>query len=177
MIIAIICILVIGTVFLLYNIYHDKLVFLTIKLNNIEEKINNNIIKRKELLKHVEDIIKEKLKTEKNVFDGFDELSDTSDIIKLDRKLLVYIGEFHLIKDKYENLNNDENFQKVSFTIEETEDLLNAYKNYYNDNATKYNKLIRKFPVIFTTILKRRKEKEFFDNKSINDDDYSEFKY
>ena len=177
MIIAIGGILLIGIIFLLYNAYHDKLVFISIKLDNIEEKINSTLIKRKELLKHAEDIIKKKLKTEKNIFEGFDELSDTNDIIKLDRKLLVYIGEFHLIKDKYDKLSDDEEFQKVSFTIEETEDLLNAYKNYYNDNATNYNKLIRKFPVIFTTIIKRRKEKEFFDNKSINDNDYSDFKY
>ena len=82
-----------------------------------------------------------------------------------------------MIKNKYEKLNNDEEFQKISFIINETEDLLNAYKDYYNDNANMYNKLIKRFPLIIVTFIKRRKAKLFFDNKSISDDDYSDFKY
>ena len=40
-----------------------------------------------------------------------------------------------LIKDKYKELNKNEDFQKISFSIDETEDLLNAYKEYYNNLA------------------------------------------
>ncbi len=173
----IIVVLVIGIIIVLYNIYHDKLSFVISKLNNIEEKLKSTLLKRKELIKDAEELIKEKLKTEKNIFDGLENLKDNANMMELDRKLLIYIGEFHLIKEKYTKLNKDENFQKIAFAIAETEDLLNAYKEYYNDNASKYNKIIKTFPLIISTILKRRKERLFFDNKSIDDIDYSDFKY
>lgn len=175
--IAIIIIVIVGTIFLIFNIYHDKIMFINTKLDNIEEKIKSTLIKRKELIKDAESIIKEKIGTTKDVFDDFKDISNNDDIIKLDRKLLIYINEFYLIKDKYEELIKDEEFQKIAFTIAETEDLLSAYKDYYNDNASVYNKLIKSFPMIITTIIKRRKEKLFFDNKSINDKDYQDFKY
>ena len=98
-------------------------------------------------------------------------------MIELDRKLLIYVSQFHLISEKYETLDNDSDFKKIAFAINETEDLLNSYKDYYNLTATKYNKLIKSFPIIILTIIKRRKEKPFFDNKSLDDNDYEEFKY
>lgn len=175
--IVIIVVLIIGILLLMYSIYHDKINFLSTKLNMIEEKINSTLIKRKELIKDSEKIIKELTQTNKDVYQGFNDLNDSNDMIKLDRKLLVYINEFYLIKDKYKELNENEEFQNISFSINETEDLLSAYKDYYNNNAALYNKLIKQFPIIIFTKIKGRKEKLFFDKKSLNDDDYNEFKY
>ena len=173
----VIVVLIIEIIFLLYKIYHDKLNYIVIKLNNVEEKIKSTLIKRKELIRDSEILIKENLNTDKKIFDGLENLKESNNLMELDRKLLVYIGEFHLIKEKYDKLNNNDQFQKISFAIIETEDLLNAYKDYYNDNASKYNKLIKTFPLVITSIIKRRKQKLFFDNKSIDDIDYSNFKY
>jgi hypothetical protein len=168
----------ISIILLIYSIYHDKINFLMIKLDNVEEKINSTLIKRKELLKDSEKNIKEVANTNKEIYDGLKDINDSNiDMMELDRKLLVYINEFYLIKDKYQKLQKSEEFQKIAFAITETEDLLNAYKDYYNDNAEKYNKLIKRFPVIIITLIKRRKEKLFFDKKSINDNDYNDFKY
>ncbi len=176
--IIILIILVLAIILFIYSICHDKISFLTIKLSNIEEKIKSTLIKRKELIKDSEKIIKDIVKTEKEIYSGLSNLNDEKiNMMELDRKLLVYISEFHLIKDKYQKLQKNEDFQKIAFNILETEDLLNAYKNYYNDNALKYNKLIKKFPIIIVTLIKRRKEKLFFDEKNINDLDYNDFKY
>lgn len=176
--IVIIVVLILSIILLVWNIYVDKMNFLTIKLDTIEEKINSTLIKRKELIKDSEKIIKDVVKTEKEIYSGLSELNDKdTNMMELDRKLLVYIGEFYLIKEKYHKLQKNEDFQKIAFKITETEDLLNAYKDYYNDNASKYNKLIKSFPVIIVTLIKRKKEKLFFDKKSIDDSDYSEFKY
>ena len=68
-------------------------------------------------------------------------------MMELDKKLLVYINEFYLIKDKYKKLKKSEEFNKVFISISETEDNLNAYKEYYNDTIQKYNKLIKTFPI------------------------------
>lgn len=174
----IIIVLILCLIFIVYSIYHDKIIFLELKLTNIEEKINSTLIKRKELIKDSEEIIKEVAETDKEIYSGLSELNDKDiNMMELDRKLLIYISEFYLIKDKYQKLQKNEEFQKIAFKITETEDLLNAYKNYYNDNAQKYNKIIKRFPLIITTLIKRRKEKFFFDGKSLNDSDYNDFKY
>ena len=173
----IIVLIVIVISFIIYTIYHDKYVFLKIKLKNIEEKISSTLIKRKELLKEAESKIKENINTDKEIFEDFSDLSSKMSMIELDRRLLVYVSQFHLISEKYEILDNDSDFKKIAFAINETEELLNSYKDYYNLTATKYNKLIKSFPIIILTIIKRRKEKPFFDNKSLDDNDYEEFKY
>ena len=178
MVTIIIIFMVLSLVIFIYNIYHNKLLFLNIKITNVEEKIKSTLIKRKELLKDSEKIIKEIVKTDKTIYEGIDKLNNTNiDMIKLDRNLLIYMNEFHLIKDKYKVLDENEDFKNLSFKINETEDKLNAYKEYYNDIISKYNTLIRRFPIIILTVLKRRKTKEFFDKKSSSDNDYKDFKY
>lgn len=155
-------VVLVGIALFIYSVYHDKITFLKIKLNMIEEKINSTLIKRKELIKDSEKIIKDVTKTNKDVYQGLNEVND-DDIIKLDRKLLIFVNEFYLIKDKYNELSESDEFKNIAFAINETEDLLKAYKEYYNTNVTSYNKLIKSFPVIIISKLKRRKEKPFFD--------------
>ena len=162
----------------LYIIYKDKLSLISTKLKNVEEKLNSTLIKRKALIEDSEKIIKEILKTDKDVYQNIGEINDPSiNMIELDRKLLVYINEFYLVKDKYKKLSSNDDFLSIAYGINDTEDLLNAYKEYYNDVAARYNKLITMFPINIISFIKRRKKKEFFDRKSISDNDYSEFKY
>lgn len=176
--IIVIVILIVSIIILASSIYHDRITFILTKLNNIEEKINSTLLERKELIKDSEKIIKEVAKTDKEVFNGLSNLdSKNPGMMELDRKLLVYINEFYLIKNKYGKLENNEEFKKIAFKLNETEDKLNAYKDYYNDCSTKYNKLIRSFPVVIISLIKRRKEKLFFDKKSMSDNDYNDFKY
>ena len=50
-------------------IYQDKLNFSSIKLNNIEDKINGMLIQRKALIQDSEAIIKEVLNTDKEIYE------------------------------------------------------------------------------------------------------------
>ena len=47
---------------------------------------------------------------------------------------------------------------------------------YYNDNITIYNSLLKKFPSNIIATFGKYKEKLFFDRKDMNDDDYDDFK-
>lgn len=82
---------------------------------------------------------------------------------QFDKRLLAYINEFYLIESKYKKLNKNEEFKKIYLSIKDSDNELNAYKNYYNDTTVKYNKLIKNFPINIISFIKRRKEKEFFD--------------
>ncbi len=161
--IIIVIVVILAFIIFLYKIYHDKLIFLNIKINCVEEKLKSSLLKQKELLKDSEILIKEILNTQKAIYENFDnEINNASDIIELDRTILIYVNEFELIKNKYETLNESDEFDKISFQISETNDQITSYKSYYNDVIEKYNKLIKKFPIIFTNIIKRRKRKLYF---------------
>lgn len=145
----------------------DKFLHINIKINNIEEKLNSTLLKRKTLLLDSETIIKEVLNTNKQIYENINELNSSKvSMFELDRRLLVYLSEFYLIKEKYKRLKNNEEFDKIAYALNETEDLLNAYKEYYNDTIEKYNKLINTFPINIAAFLKRKKEKELFDKKN-----------
>lgn len=157
--------LVFMTILFIYFTSKDKMTIYSMKLKNIEEKINSTLIKRKELLKDSEVKIKELLNTNKTIYENFSELSNSSnDMIKFDKKLAIYTNEFNLIKDKYKKLRNNEDFQKIAFKINETDDLLKAYKEYYNKYAESYNKQLKSFPFVIINIFKRKKKKNYFDS-------------
>lgn len=165
--IFIIITLIVCILLFIYSLLRDKFLFINIKIYNVEEKINSTLIKRKSLLNDAENLIKEVLNTKKQIFENIEELDAKKiSMIELDKKLNIYISEFHLINEKYKKLKNNEEFQKIVFSLNETEDLLDAYKEYYNDTAEKYNKLIKTFPVNIGTFIKRKKQKEFFDKKN-----------
>lgn len=168
--IIVIVLIILCILFAFYKDYIYKFKFINVKMSNIEEKINSTLIKRKELIKDSEEVIKEIIKTKKDIYEGINNLNEEKlNMIELDRKLLNYINEFFLIENRYKRLKENENFEKIYFAINETEDLLIAYKDYYNDTADEYNKLIRKFPIVIVAKLKGKKEKLFFDKKLNSD--------
>lgn len=176
--ILIILTLILCIIIFAITLYNQKFNFISIKLKNITERINSSLIKRKKLLEDSEQIIKSELNTKKAIYENLKDLNkEKQDMIKLDRKLLVYIKEFYLIKDKYKKLQHNNDFEKITFSICDNEEKLNAYKQYYNDTILEYNKIIKIFPFSILSIIKGRKEKEFFDKESINDTDYNDFKY
>ena len=102
--ILIILTLILCIIIFAITLYNQKFNFISIKLKNITERINSSLIKRKKLLEDSEQIIKSELNTKKAIYENLKDLNkEKLDMIKLDRKLLVYIKEFYLIKDKYKN--------------------------------------------------------------------------
>lgn len=162
--IYIILIVVVACIILTYYLYKEKLDFVEMRLNFIEEKIKSSLVKRKALLKDSEKLIKKILNVKKPVYENLNKWN-SDDPIQFDRELISYVGEFFLIKDKYEKLQKDEEMDKLSYLVEENEDLIEAYKEFYNDIAEEYNKCIHTFPSSIMTFLKRRKNVEFFDTK------------
>lgn len=161
--VIIIIAIVLFFVILFYKIYNDKISFIEIKLESIEEKINSTLIKRKEILKDSEIKIKELVKTKKDIYDNMNSVDNDINMFELDKKLLLFKNEFYLIMDKYNKVKDNNEIQKIAFALGETSDGLETYKAYYNKYAEKYNKYIKTFPILLFNVLKGRKKKEFFD--------------
>lgn len=153
--IAVLIVLILSVLYYFYSAYKNKVKILNINIKTIEEKLNSNILKRKELLKDSESLIKEITKTKKEIYTNFDILNEKLNIFEMDSKTLSFLNEYNMIKEKNDKLNKNSDFLKLNFTIEENEDDINAYKIYYNKNVEEYNKLVS-----------NKKSKNFFNLKT-----------
>lgn len=153
--IAVIIVLILSVLYYFYSAYKNKVKILNINIKTIEEKLNSNILKRKELLKDSESLIKEITKTKKEIYTNFDILNEKLNIFEMDSKTLSFLNEYNMIKEKNDKLNRNSDFLKLNFTIEENEEDINAYKIYYNKNVEEYNKLVS-----------NKKNKNFFNIKT-----------
>ena len=94
----------------------------------------------------------------------------------MDRKLLAAYTELDSVLSNNEELKKSEELIKIKNNIEEIDDNLSNYRQYYNDNITEYNRTIKTIPTNIITKIHKYQEKLFFDRKNMNDDDYNDFK-
>ena len=74
-----------------------------------------------------------------------------------------------------EKLNNKE-FNELLKKIDELNETLASSKTYYNNNTSKLNQIIRKFPSNIVAKIHRYKIKPFFDGKNMQDAVIDDFK-
>ena len=87
---------------------------------------------------------------------------------ELDRNLYSAINEFHVVKEKYPELQTNEEFIKIELGIAESESEIVGLRKYYNDIITDYNKLVKSFPSNVIAILNGFKAKNYFDGNNVD---------
>ena len=65
---------------------------------------------------------------------------------------------------------------KIDVELSESEAEIVAFRKYYNDIITDYNKLIKSFPTNTIALIFKFKRKLYFDGKDMNDDIINDFK-
>ena len=174
-------ILVICLIFGIYITLYNKIQNYTIRINEVESIIDNNlrdkydnINKCVSLIKSNEDINKE---LDKKMFEEIVRLR-TKKIsnFDLDRKLIEANTSFITIKEKYKELKENKDIITITKKIDEIDENLLVNRDYYNKNIAEYNKLITLFPTNIIAKIYKYEEKLFFDKKDMSDDDYNDFK-
>ena len=94
----------------------------------------------------------------------------------MDRKLYDGIKEFEKYKEEYPKLKSVEGFMKIDIALNESEAEIVAFRKYYNDIITDYNKLVKSFPTNIIALLFKFKSKLYFDGKDMNDEIVDDFK-
>ena len=156
----------------IYNQFQDYIV----RINEAEANIDSTLRKRFDLLNKSIGLIK-----------GNCEVDEVLEIIvklrsrkltnfELDRQLYDAINEFHTYKEKFPQLKQSESFLKIELGLSESEAEIVAFRKYYNDIITEYNKLIHSFPSNVVASISKLKEKTYFDGKNMNDDILNDFK-
>lgn len=150
-----------------YNRFQDYI----IRINEADVNIDATLRKRFDLLNKSIGIIKQTTKTEDEVLDIIVKLrSKKLSNFELDRSLYDAINEFHIIKNKYPELQTCKEFLKIEINLIESESEIVGLRKYYNDIITDYNKLIKSFPSNIIAILKNYKVKEYFDGNNIDNE-------
>lgn len=174
--IILIILVVIFALILLVNIIYNKFQDFIIRIKEVEGKIDETLRNKYDNLLKINNEVKEKIKTDKEIVDDLENIkTDEKSSFEIHRLLKESYNKLDFIKRQYKELNS-EDINKLFFEINEMDESLNAYIKYYNENIVDYNKYVRKFPFNIIGIILKYKEKPFFDNKDLNDENIKDFK-
>ena len=156
---------------------YNQFQVLIIRINEAEANIDAVLRKRFDLLNKSIDVIKANTKTEEDVLGQIVKLrSRKLSNFDLDRKLYDGIKEFEKYKEEYPKLKSTEAFMKIDIALNESEAEIVAFRKYYNDIITDYNKLVKAFPTNIIALIFKFKSKLYFDGKDMNDEIVDDFK-
>ena len=162
-VICLILILLVAT----YNHFQDYI----IRINEADVNIDAVLRKRFDLLNKSIGIIKANIDTDEEILDVIIKLrSKKLTNFELDRSLYDAINEFHTIKEKYVDLQTNEEFMKIDINLMESESEIVGLRKYYNDIITDYNKLVKSCPSNIIAIIKGYKTKDYFDGHNVDNE-------
>jgi len=157
----------------LYNKFNESI----IRVNEAEDRIDNNLRDKYDLLDKV-------VTLSKSIIEIDEELS--KNILKLrsrkisnfdfDRILVKFYNDYSVIYETNSKLKQDDNLFKMVKQIELVDEELITLRNYYNANISNYNKMVKMFPTNIIAKIKKYNERLYYSLKDMNDDDYEDFK-
>ena len=144
-----------------YATIYNKFQEYIIRINEVESMIDTYLRNKYDLINKSIPIIKGNIKREKEIF---------GEIVKLRSRKIGNFELYRILTRASNELNElRTEYNDIDIKID------NAIE-YYNDNITIYNSLLKKFPSNIIATFGKYKEKLFFDRKDMNDDDYDDFK-
>lgn len=175
--------LLFGSVFIIallatFYIYYYNLFQLSIvRINEVEGDIDNLLRNKFELLNRAISIIKASADIKEEVMEDIVKLrSRKLSSFEFDQKLGDALNEFYKIREIYPEVKESDAFLKINNSLEDIEEQIIACRSYYNDNITKYNKLVKTIPSNLIAKTLQFKEKTFYDGKDMYDSIYNDFK-
>ena len=177
LIILLLLVIIVGLISVYYVVVYNNYQEYIIRINEVESFIDNSIRDKFDLLSKSINVIKGNIENEEDIFPDIVKLrSRKLSSFDLDRQLVDSMNEFYRIKEEYKELQKSDAFKEIDTKLKEIEENLTAYKEYYNENITKYNRLIRNFPSNIIGKVCKYKEKTFFDGKDMTDEIDNDFK-
>ena len=157
----------------IYNKFQDYI----IRINEVESMIDNNLRNKYDLLNRAIPIIKSSIPKDKEIFEEVIKLrSRKLGNFELFRVLVRASNEFASLKEEYPDMSKSDEIKKILNQTNDIDLKLDNQIDYYNDNISIYNALLKKFPSNIVASICKYNEKLFFDRKNMNDEDYNDFK-
>lgn len=143
--IIVILILIISVLLLIYFIGINRLKNYKEKMIKAENIINENLIKKQDIIININTNIK-KLNDKKDYLKDYLNKDEEISNIEKDFKLDEANNLINNLAYDFKKLAKDSDFNKKLQSLREINESLVAAKNIYNDNAILNNKLIKQFP-------------------------------
>ena len=171
-IVVFICIIIAVYTFI-YNKFQDVI----IRINEVEASIDTNLRKKYDNINRSVSIIKANIDVKSDVFDEIIKLrSRKISNFDLDRKLVQAYNELLNVREENKKTIKSDEVDKIFKQLKEIDMKLDTYRDYYNANIVKYNKMVKSFPTNIVALMCKYQERLFFDMKNMNDDDVEDFK-
>ena len=174
-IVAIVVVVCIISIFYaaVYNKFQDYI----IRINEVESMIDNNLRSKYDLFNRAIPIIKSNIPKDREIFGEVVKLrSRKLGNFELYRVLVRSSNEFSGLKEEFPDIEKSAEIKKIISQINDIDLKLDNEIEYYNENISIYNSLLKKFPSNIVATFCKYKEKLFFDRKDMSDEDYDDFK-
>ena len=177
LLIMIIIVVLICAMIIFYATVYNKFQDYIIRINEVEALIDTNLRNKYDLINRAIPIVKSNIDKDRNVFEEIVKLrSRKIGNFELYRILTRASNELNELRTEYNDIDNSNEIKKITKQIDDIDIKIDNAIEYYNDNITIYNSLLKKFPSNIIATFSKYKEKLFFDRKDMNDDDYDDFK-
>ena len=166
-----------GSLGIVYVLIYNKLQGFIIRINESESIIDESLRIRYDLIISGKNIIQDNID---NKFDLFEELENCKkkniSNFEFDRKSTECINLIFQLKKDYYSLDSNQSFKELISEIKRSEEKIISAKTFYNRYTSNLNDYVRKFPSNIIAKIHGIKEKNYFDNKNMNDDNINDFK-
>jgi LemA protein len=164
-VLAVIAVLVFGTIYGTYN----QLVALDENVNSKWSQIDNQLQRRADLIPNLVETVKGYAAHEKEIFDSVNKAREkllsantVADKAASNEELNTALGRLLAIAENYPNLKADANFRQLSDELAGTENRIAVARMDYNNAVQAYNTKIRSFPASIIASMFGFKEREYF---------------
>ena len=175
--ISLLILIIIGLLCIVYVVIYNKFQDYIIRINECEANIDSTLRKRFDLISKSISVIETNVKDTHDVFSNITKLRNKKlTNFELDRLLVGSITEFNKYKEENPSLRKNDSFIKIEIGLNESESEIEAFRKYYNDIISDYNKLVKSFPSNIIACFSKYKFKTYFDGKDMTDDIINDFK-
>ena len=147
-----------------------------IRINEAEANIDSTLRKRFDLLNKARVVVLSNTSLVEILLKIPELKSKKLSNFDLDRELYDSLNELIIIKEENPDLLTNEEFVKINVSLNESESEIGAFRKYYNDVITDYNKLCKRFPSNIVAIFSGYRVKPYFDGKDLFSDDKDNLK-
>lgn len=177
LLIMIIIVVLICAMVIFYATVYNKFQDYIIRINEVEALIDTNLRNKYDLINRAIPIVKSNIDKDRNVFEEIVKLrSRKIGNFELYRILTRTSIELNNLKSEFPDIEKSEEVKKILKQTMDIDIKVDNCIDYYNDNISVYNTLLKKFPSNIIATFCKYEERLFFDRKNMNDDDYEDFK-
>lgn len=177
LIILFVVIIIIIALGILYIHFYNKINDTIIRVNEAENRIDNNLRDKYDILNKCVALIKSKIELDDKAFKELASLkAKRLSNFELDRLLVNSYNELISVYENNKELRDSDELYKSMKQLELIDEELITLRKYYNGNITEYNRMIKRIPTLIIAKIKKYEERLFYDLKNMNDNDYEDFK-